>query len=224
MRFVNSIHDLSMKFFPKEKKFFDLFELQVDKLTEAAKLLKELRGNPQEIREISVKIKKIEEEADDIGHQIVDGLHRTFITPLEREDIDILRQDLDDIMDGIEQAVNRMAIYRISLHSAPNEITNYLEIIEKAVAEIKEGVREIRNLGKFSQSLRDRCERINRLENEGDEINRRVLEKLMNPLETSPDKNLEIMKRKEIYDVLEGTIDRCEDVGNILESILIKNM
>lgn len=211
-------------FLPKEKKFFDLFEAQTDKLTEAAKLFEELKKNPKKIRETSVKMKKLEEEADDIGHQLVDGIHRTFITPIEREDIDILRQNLDDIMDGIEKAVNRMAIYKISLYPLSGEIIEYLEIIEKAIAEIAKGIKEIRNLEKFSQSLRDRCQRINQLENEGDEINRRVLEKLMNPSKTSHDRNLEIMKKKEIYDILENTIDRCEDVGNVLESILIKNL
>lgn len=215
----------NMKFLPKEKKFFDLFDAQVDKLTQAAKLLSELRENPQEkIEDIANKMKTLEQEADNIGHEVVDSLHHSFITPIEREDIDVLRQNLDDIMDGIERAVNRMAIYRVSFFTYPNEIMHYLEIIEKAIAEIKEGVSEMRNLKKYSQSLKDRCQRINKLENEGDEINRQVLAKLMNPRETSPSKNLEIIKRKEIYETLEDTIDCCEDVGNILESVLIGNM
>jgi len=213
-----------MRFLPKEKKFFDLFDLQVEKLTAAAVLLRELRKHPQEIKEIARKIKQLEVEADAIGHEVVDGLHQTFITPIEREDIDILRQNLDNIMDGIERAVNRLVLYKIPFSAFPNAITKYFEIIEKAIAEIKQGVIEIRNLKKFSHSLSEHCEKINKLEDEGDEINRGSLGKLMNPDKTSAEDNLEIMKKKEIYDTLENTIDSCEDVGNVLESILIKNM
>jgi len=213
-----------MKFFPREDKFFELFEAQTEKLSQAALLLKRLRKNPQELGEISIAMKKIEEEADDIGHQIVDKLHRSFITPLEQEDIDILRQDLDDIMDGIEKAVNRMVIYKIPLDSISRQIRKYLEIIEESILEIKQGIKEIRNLRKFSQVLRKRCERINLLENKGDQINRTALKSLMNPVDVSPERNLEIMKKKEIYETLEDTIDRCEDVANILETILIKNI
>jgi hypothetical protein len=213
-----------MRFLPKERKFFDLFDMQVEKLMQAAALLNKLRKRPQDIKKIAVQIKQLEVEADSIGHQVVDGLHQTFITPLERDDIDILRQDLDDIMDGIEQAVNRLVLYNIPVSTFSNAIIDYFLIIEKAIIEIKQGVTEIRNLKKYSHSLSERCEKINKLEDEGDEINRKALGKLMNPKRTSAKNNLEIMKRKEIYDTLEDTIDRCEDVGNILESILIKNM
>lgn len=213
-----------MKFLPKDEKFYNLFEAQTGKLIEAAELLKELRKNPSEIKEIAIKMKKLENEADSVGHQVISSLHQTFITPIEREDIDILRQNLDDIMDEIERAVNRMAIYKISLSPFPNEIIDYLKIIEKAIREIKEGVKDIRNINEHFQSLRDRCERINQLENEGDNINRGILEKLMNPPQITPQENLEIMKRKEVYESLENAIDKCEDVANVLESILIKNM
>ncbi len=213
-----------MKFLPKNEKFYNLFEAQTDKLVEAAELLKELREEPSEIKKIAIKMKKLEEEADDLGHQIISSLHQTFITPIEREDIDILRQNLDDIMDEIERAVNRMAIYKISFSPFPKEIMEYLKIIEKAIREIKEGAKEIRDINKHFQDLRDRCERINQLENQGDDINRKILEELMTPSKITPQENLEIMKKKEIYESLENAIDKCEDVANVLESILIKNM
>ena len=211
-----------MNLFPKSDKFFDLFEAQTEKLKNASKLLKQLQKNPQEIKDISFKMRELEREADNIGYQIIDGLHRSFITPIDRSDIDILRQNLDDIMDGIEKAVNRMSIYDIPFSSDP--IGRYFMIIEEEVSEIEQGVKDVRNLRKFAKSLGEHCYKINILEDNGDTVNRDALKNLMHPKEISFNKMLDIMKKKEVYDILEGVIDRCEDVGNVLESILIKNL
>ena len=210
-----------MNLFPKDEIFYTLFEKQAEKLSEAAKLLYEILENPQNLEELSLKMKKLEEEADDLGHNVIDHLRKSFITPLEGEDIDILRQELDNIMDGIEKAVNRMVIYKIPT-PFPKEIEEYIKIIKEAIKEINEGVKEVRNIGKFQEQLHWRCQKLNELENEGDIVNRTALARLMNS-SAKPEKNLEIIKLKEIYDTLERTIDCCEDVGNIFESILIKN-
>ena len=211
-----------MNIFPKADKFFDLFEDQTEKLNRASGLLKELQNNPEEIEEISFKMRELEREADHVGYQIIDGLHRSFITPIDRSDIDILRQNLDDIMDGIEKAINRMFIYGIPFTQDP--IGKYFMIIEEEIVEIRKGVKDIRNLKKFAKNLSERCYRINILEDNGDTVNRNALKVLMHPKEMSLSKILDVIKRKEIYDILEGVIDRCEDVGNVLETILIKNL
>lgn len=211
-----------MRLFPKDEVFYALFEKQAEKLTEAAKLLNEILRNPQSLEEASLKMKKIEEEADSLGHSVVDHLRKSFITPLDGEDIDILRQKLDDIMDFIERAVNRMVIYQIP-KPFPKEISEYIEILKEAIFEIEKGVKEIRNVRKYQENLHQLCQRLNYLEDEGDVINRTALRNLMNIAQTNPDKNLEIIKLKEIYETFENAIDRCEDVGNIFESILIKN-
>ncbi len=208
--------------FPKDEIFYTLFEKQAEKLKEAGHLLKELLKNPQGLEEISLKMKKIEREADNIGHSVIDNLRKTFITPLESEDIDLLRQRLDDVMDFIEKAVNRMMIYKIKL-PFPKEIADYIEIICLAIEEIDDGVKEIRNVRKYQEDLHQRCQRINLLENRGDVVNRTALKKLMNISPITPERILEIIKLKEIYETLEGAIDYCEDVGNIFEAILIKN-
>jgi len=208
--------------FPKDEIFYNLFEKQAEKLIEAAKLLDEILKNPQNLEELSLKMKKLEVEADSLGHNVVDHLRKSFITPLEGEDIDLLRQRLDDIMDSIEKATNRMVLYQIP-KPFPKEIEEYIKIIKEAIEEINKGIKEIRNVRKYQENLHQLCQRLNYLEDEGDVINRTALRNLMNVAQTNPDKNLEIIKLKEIYETFENAIDRCEDVGNIFESILIKN-
>lgn len=211
-----------MNLFPKDEVFYNLFEEQAKKLTEASHLLNEILKNPQNLKELSLKMKKLEEEADDIGHNVIDNLRKSFITPLEGEDIDLLRQRLDDIIDFIERAVNRMAIYNIPI-PFPKEIADYIKIIQKAVDKINKGVKKIRNTRKYKEDIYQICQDINYLENEGDVVNRSALKKIMNVPQVTPEKNLEIIKLKEIYETFENAIDCCEDVGNIFESILIKN-
>ncbi len=207
---------------PRNDKFFDLFEAQTEKLKQASVLLQELGIHPDQIGNISSRLSQLEKEADNVGYQIIDGLHRSFITPIDRSDIDLLRQNLDDIMDGIEKAINRIFIYNIIFNS--DSIGKYLQIVEEEISEIDQGVKEIKNLGKFSKDLIKHCHRINILEDKGDVVNRSALKTLLNPKDISCSGLLEIVKKKEVYDILEGVIDRCEDVGNVLESILIKNL
>lgn len=212
----------NMNLFPKDEIFYTLFEKQAGKLMEVSVLLDEILYNPQKLEEISEKVKKLEEEADDLGHNVVDNLRKSFITPLEGEDIDLLRQKLDDIMDCIEKAVNRMVIYRVSI-PLPQYIEKYIRIIKEAIVEIDKGVKKIRNVRKYQNDLHSLCQNLNELENEGDKINRNALKSLFSEPQKSPENNLEIIKLKEIYETLENAIDFCEDVGNIFESILIKN-
>jgi len=211
-----------MNFFPKDEIFYTLFEKQAEKLMEVSVLLDEILANPQNLEEISRKVKKLEVEADDLGHDVVDNLRKSFITPLEGDDIDLLRQKLDDIMDCIEKSVNRMVIYRVAI-PLPEYIEKYIKIIKAAIIEIDKGVKKIRNVRKYQNDLHSLCQNLNKLEDEGDIINRSALKSLFSEPQKSLQDNLEIIKLKEIYETLENAIDFCEDVGNIFESILIKN-
>lgn len=208
--------------FPKDEIFYNLFEKQAEKLSEAVKLLDEILLESSNLEELSEKMKQLETEADALAHEIISHLEKSFITPLEGEDIDLLRMKLDDIMDQIEKAVNRIVIYKIQ-KPFPKEIKNYIEILKESILEINKGVKEIRNVGKYQKNLHFRCEKLNELEDKGDIVNRNALKKLMAVDRLSPEKILEIMKLKEIYEHLEDAIDCCEDVGNIFESILIRN-
>ena len=211
-----------LNFFPKDGIFYQLFEKQSDKLSDASDLLKQAIANPGNLDSIAAKLKDLEKDADNIGHELMENLRKNFITPLEGEDIDLLRQNLDDAIDFIERAVNRMVIYKIQ-QPFPKEIGDYSEVIDSAAKEIYDGIREIRNVKKYNESLHKRCYRLNQLENVGDEINRRALGGLMSTPQVSCDKLIEIIKFKEIYETLENAIDSCENVGNMFESILIKN-
>ena len=211
-----------LNFFPKDGIFYQLFEKQSDKLSDASDLLKQAIANPGNLDSIAAKLKDLEKDADNIGHELMENLRKNFITPLEGEDIDLLRQNLDDAIDFIERAVNRMVIYKIQ-QPFPKEIGDYSEVIDSAAKEIYDGIREIRNVKKYNESLHKRCYRLNQLENVGDEINRRALGGLMSVSQVSCDKLIEIIKFKEIYETLENAIDSCENVGNMFESILIKN-
>jgi len=211
-----------MNLFPKDKIFYNLFERQAEKLEEASEILDKILKNPSNLEEYALKMKKVEEEGDDVGHQVVDYLRRSFITPLEEGDIDLLRQKLDDILDAIEVSVNRLLIYKISV-PFPGKIEEYFIIIQKAIKEIGKGIKDIRSVSRYQENLHQRCERLNELENEGDIINRMALKELMDSPSVTAEKILEVVKLKEIYDSLEEAIDCCEDVGNIFESILIKN-
>jgi len=213
---------IMMSIFPKDDVFYKLFEAQTEKLAHAARILREMLENPKNIEDQSARMKILENEADDIGHKIMNTLRHNFITPMEGEDINLLRQTLDDIMDLIEKAVNRIVIYKIAI-PFPQAVCEYIGIIKKSIEEVEGGVKEMRNVRKFQESLARRCQRLNLLENEGDEINRRALKSLMNVPSPTPAGNLEIIKLKEIYETLENAIDSCENVGNIFESIIIKN-
>jgi len=209
--------------FPKDEIFYDLFDQQAIKLKEASKVLDQLLACPENIKEYATKMKELEKEADNLCYKILDNLRDSLITPLAGEDIELLRQNMDNIMDCLEKATNRILIYQIN-PPYPQAIPDYISVIKKAIDEIGFAVKEIRNTRKFYDLLYKRCQKINRLENEGDEVNRHALKSIMatnhNP---SPQKILEVVKLKEIYETLENAIDFCEDVGNIFELILIKN-
>jgi uncharacterized protein len=209
-------------FFPKDGVFYQLFEKQAEILSQSAGLLKQALDDNGDIGMISVRLKELETQADNIGHEVVDTLRKNFITPMEGEDIDLLRQNLDDTIDYIERSANRLVIYKIK-RPYTDEIRDYVNVICEAVAEIKEGVKEIKNVKKFQENLHGRCQKLNDLENAGDEINRRALGGLMNVPNVDCQKLIEVIKLKEIYETLENAIDCCENVGNMFESIMIKN-
>jgi uncharacterized protein len=208
--------------FPKDGRFYDLFDKQAQGLVQASDILNQILADPQKLEHLSIKLKELEKDADNLGHEVMDTLRRNFITPLEGEDIDLLRQNLDNIMDKIERVANRMVIYHIQTPYPP-ELKDYASIIGAAVAEIASGIKEIKQVNKFRNSLHERCKKLNDLENTGDELNRRALKDLMGRANVDCNNLIQIIKFKEIFETLEDAIDCCEDVGNMFESILIKN-
>lgn len=203
-----------MRFLPREEEFFDLFVAVAERNKEAARLLSQLFAAAPERRTASIDaIKRLEHEADQITHEVVNRLDRTFITPLDREDIYQLASDLDDVMDVMDGTARRAQIFHIGV--APQGVKQLTEVIERMVGVLAEGVGRL----KKGDDVMKYCVEAKKLEEEGDAIYHECLGKMF---ETEKDA-IELIKWKELYDNLERTLDEAEDVANVLESITLKH-
>jgi predicted phosphate transport protein (TIGR00153 family) len=200
--------------FPREAKFFVLFEQSAQNVVKIAQQLKDMVNTWENIKERVGVITSLEHEGDAITHQIVAELHRTFVTPLDREDIALLAYSLDDIADFIHSAADSMLLYKIERPT--DKAKELVDIVVQAAVEVKKGVSEIQ--GRIDRDkLLKRCVEINRLENMGDSTYRSALAELFNSTDFAY-----LVKWREIYEHIETAIDRCEDVANTLEGVALK--
>jgi len=205
-----------MRLLPRDEEFFELFEQVAKKCHEAAGHLKELLSGKGERWAYSIEaIKKLEHECDDITHEVVNRLDRTFITPIDREDIHLLASDLDDVIDRIDGTARRVQIFKLTEPPAAG-VFELTDIIQRITATIMDAVGKLRNdhQGVFNHSIKAK-----QLEEEGDALYQDILGRLFDE-EKDP---IRLIKWKEIYDNLETTIDQAEDVANDLESIALKH-
>ncbi|MGH7807039.1 MAG: DUF47 domain-containing protein [Thermodesulfobacteriota bacterium] len=205
-----------VQLFPREERFFDYFDRASEKIVTGARLFNEMMQDLSNAEEKARQIKDVEHEADHITHETVAKLHTTFVTPIDREFIYSLITKMDDILDLIDAACERVFLYKI--RTSTPEAIDLVNILGKAIEQVAKGVRGLRDL-KNSRSILDICIEINRLENEGDRIYRTALSVLFN----SPSDPIEIIKWKDVYETLEDAIDRCEDIANVLEGIVLEN-
>jgi predicted phosphate transport protein (TIGR00153 family) len=201
---------------PKEMIFFDLFEEAAKNAHEGALALSDLLEDFRNVPEKVKKIKDIEHAGDKITHTTIEKLNQTFITPLDREDIHELICRLDDIIDLIDSAVARMHLYKID--KPTDDAKALAKVLVTATQIIIEVLPKMRNL-KLSSSLLQDCISIHTQENEGDRIEQHALASLF---ENGQDP-IYIIKWKDIYEELESATDRCEDVANVIEGIVLKN-
>ncbi len=203
-----------MRLLPREEKFYALFLQQADYICQAAALLHDavLQDGPR-LQAAAEKIRGLEHAGDRVIHEILRQLNQTFITPLDPEDIHNLSSRLDDILDGIEEAAHRVSAYQV--HPIPAPMAELAGIVLTSSKVIKKAF-EALQLGK---PMLEDCIEINRLENEGDRIGRAAVTALFLE-EKDP---ITIIKLKEIYDCLEDTVDRCEDVADVLQNVVVKN-
>jgi predicted phosphate transport protein (TIGR00153 family) len=204
------------KLLPRETSFFDFFERHATLTIEGAKEFHSLVTTSDNITSKARRIKEIEHETDVITHQCVEALHKTFITPLDREDIHTLITKMDDIMDFVEAAAERVALYE--LHEMTPEVRDLADLLVRSAMVVEEAIKGLRDM-KNSQEVLKRCILINRFENDGDDILRRAVARLFRE-EKDP---VTIIKWKEIYELLETATDRCEDVANVLEGIVLEH-
>ncbi len=205
-----------IKLFPSEETFLPQFARAADILYEAAKALDELACDYTDVEVKVARIKHLEHEGDQVAHQTFNLLSRTWITPIDREDIHALVGALDDVLDSIDAVAARMALYKIPA-STP-ELREATRLIVKAGEAVRRAMSQIGDL-KNSRAILEDCVEINRLENEADALFRIAISRLF---ETEKDP-IAVIKWKEIYTVLEETTDRCEDVANVLEQIVLKS-
>lgn len=206
-----------MKFslLPKEFQFFVLFDKQAAWAVEAARCFKELATYGKFDDDGVQLMNNIEHKADDVTHEIISNLNRTFITPFDREDIHALAHEMDTVVDIIHTMTKRMRLYKIN--EINQDLIQFAEIIEKSVGALARAVSGLRDLKK-PQLIMDNCIEANRLENVGDQLRDMVIGKLFDD-NTDP---IKIIKWKEIYQDAETVLDQCEDVANVVESIMVK--
>ncbi len=203
-------------FIPREEKFFGLFEEGARNMVKAAQRLKQLVDTWENVEVKVSEITELEHEGDRITHQIMEQLHRTFVTPFDREDIALLAHSLDDVTDFIHAASDAMLIYKID---RPSQRAKELAgIIVEAAAEVERALPRLRHRAQLKQIL-ERCVEINRLENAADRVFRSAVAELF---DDSPD-IANVIKWREIYEHMESATDRCEDVANVLEGVAIKH-
>lgn len=205
---------MAFSFLPKEDQYFDLFSQMTGKIQEAAALLVELlQGSDENFDTLSKKIKSVEHECDEITHSITTKLNKSFITPFDREDIYTLSVALDDVCDYIDAAARAVVMYNI--HESDEFAQQLAVILQKQAAEIHGAVGHLKNAKGMEQHLLD----IQRLENDADEV---YFRGMANLFKNTPDA-VNIIRWKELYEILENGTDRCESVGNIIESIVLKH-
>jgi predicted phosphate transport protein (TIGR00153 family) len=201
------------KLFPREVRFYDLFEQQAQHILNAAGLLHDLVHNFTDARAKLHAINEVEHQGDQITHEIVRRLNTTFITPLDREDIHALASRLDDVLDYMEAAAERLVVYRIK------EPTSAARAMATVIVEIARATdRAVRCLRTMDPGFHEQAVEVNRLENTADKILRDSLAELFEQ-QADP---IEVIKWKEIYETMEIVTDRCEDVANVIEGIILK--
>lgn len=198
---------------PREEKFFDLFEQQSSNIVAASRALEELTIDYASAKAKVQQIEDLEHAGDTLTHELVRRLNTTFITPIDREDIYALASRLDDVLDLIDAVADRLLIYKIV--QPTDGCIAMAKIIVKTAEETDRAVRCLRNLSPYYHK---HCIEVNRLENEADRLLRDQLAALF---EGGTDA-IEVIKWKELYETMESVTDRCEDVVNVIEGIVLK--
>ena len=199
---------------PKDEKFFTMFREMTWNIIEGAELLKDMLDNYHDPVSSQLRIKEVEHKGDTLTHEIIKKLNKSFVTPLEREDIYALSAALDDILDLIDASAQRFVMYNVEKPTSQAKELAFL--ILKACQVISKGVS---HLGGKMEHISECCVDVNSLENESDRVCREAVSHLFQE-EKDP---IQLIKWKEIYETLERAVDKCEDAANILESVVLKN-
>ncbi len=200
---------------PSQGRFFVLFEDSAKNAAAVAQKLRDMLYSWNAVEKDVEAIMELEHNGDTIAHEIISLVHRTFVTPLDREDIALLAHSLDDVVDFIESAADAMLLYKIKQPTP--RAKELADIIVQTTQELEKAISDLRQRIDLKQILK-RCVEINRLENMADKVYRAALAELFEETKDIPS----ILKWREIYEHMETATDRAEDVANILEGVAIK--
>lgn len=202
-----------VRLIPRETKFFVLFEQISANVTAGARMMVELLRDYEHVQLKVEKLKEIEHRGDELTHGIMTKLNQTFITPFDREDIHRLASSLDDVLDFVNAAAQRLIMYKIS--DPPAASIRLAELIVRQAEELHKAVSELEK----NHRILDYCVEINRLEDEADRVTREAIGSLF---EHQKDP-IALIKHKELFEVLEMATDKAEDAANVLEAIILKS-
>ena len=198
---------------PREEKFFDDFIQLADRIVSGATLLERMLASDPPAWDTALQIKQIESECDSLTHNIIQRLNKTFVTPIDREDIHGLAKSLDDVMDAIDAAAAVMRRYRMAqLRYGARELAS---LTWQAAMQVKVAVEALER----KKDVHQLAVEVNRLENAADDIHDEALRRLFEEEKDA----ITVIKWKEVLDLLEEATDRCEDCANVLESVVVKH-
>ena len=204
---------VAWRLIPREEKFYDDFIAMADELNHGAMLLEQMLASERPIWDKAEEIKEVEHKCDFLTHEIIQRLNRTFVTPIDREDIHALARSLDDVMDAIDASATLIRLYRLdTVRFGANELARTISACTKEVRFALKALEEKKGVSRHAIE-------INRLENEADRTHQQAVSRLFDE-ERDP---LTVIKWKETLDFLEDATDRCEDVANVLEGVMVKN-
>lgn len=201
---------------PKSICFFNFFDDHIEHTILACECMQELARADADRKEVVRRIKELEHKTDDITHSCIDALHRTFITPMDRSDIHRLIKRMDDIVDFIDAGANRICLYE--LEEMRPEVGEMADILVRATREIRSALKEMR-VAVNAPKIQDHCIAIYQCENEADAVHRTALARLFKECKDQP---VKVIQWKEIYETFEKASDRCEDVANLLQGVMIE--
>jgi predicted phosphate transport protein (TIGR00153 family) len=204
---------VAFRLIPREEKFFDDFVALAEQIRRGATLLEEMLAPARPIWDKADEIKEVEHKCDFLTHEVIQRLHRTFVTPLDREDIHSMARSLDDVMDAIDASASIVRLYQIE--QVRPDARELGRIIGASAEQVVKAMKALER----RKGVAEPAVEINRLENEADRAHQIAVRRLFEE-ERDP---IAIMKWKEILDFLEEATDRCEDVANVLEGIVVKH-
>lgn len=200
---------------PQEKHFFAMLDQQADVVLEGAVALLDMTKDFTDVAQKRDRIKEIEHRGDDLVHTIAEELNKTFVTPIDHDDMSKLTSRLDDVLDYVEAAAHRMWAYQVK--EVPPEMVRLAECVLSSATEVNHAVKDLKNFKRKNEILQH-CIEINRWENVGDDITHEAVANLFKGTDV-----VELIKLKEIYEHLEMATDKCEDVADVIKDIFIKN-